>query len=640
MSQSNFDKLTALGIPLKFGTQGQTKTICPKCSHNRKPESRREACVSVNVTEGIYNCKNPGCDFHGTVNPKDQNKKYYVRPKWTNATQLSDGLVQYWSARGISQQTLINIRLAEAIEWMPYPGGEIWTMQFPYFRDGEIINVKYRGEVDSGEKKPDGSIIFKKSFKLVKDAELIFFNLDAIKDAQECLVVEGEPDCISFIEAGYAPVVSVPNGASKSKNNKLEYLDNCIDYFENKTKIYIGVDNDEPGRALQAELIRRLGAERCWIINYGDCKDGNEYLCRYGKFALMALFASAKAAEIDGIMEANDVRADVIDLWHNGLPAGETIGIKEIDEHISFLPGQFTVVSGIPSHGKSQLLDFILERLAVVKGWKIGYFTPEAMPLKLFISKLIQKITGKSFDKKFGYTNRVTLEEVGMAMDFIQNHFFFVSIKQKGEKKESGYSNEFVMPNYSLENILALGKKMVVRYGINALVIDPWNKLTHLKSKNFNETDDILDKLNEIVFFGESNQVHMFLVAHPTKMKKDKDGKYEIPTLYDVSGSAHFYNVAYNGFTVYRDFDLNETWMCVQKIKLDWLGKVGKIKLIYDPISGRYNPDAASTKDSHNHLLVPPMQQGYNEPSSVIGIPPESPVIVADNNETKDGLPF
>ena len=73
-------------------------------------------------------------------------------------------------------------------------------------------------------------------------------------------------DVLALHEAGITNAISVPNGATLNTNN-LDYLDNCIDYFEDKKKIIIAVDNDPPGIALQQELIRRLGAEVCLYLH-------------------------------------------------------------------------------------------------------------------------------------------------------------------------------------------------------------------------------------------------------------------------------------------------------------------------------------------------------------------------------------
>ncbi len=49
--------------------------------------------------------------------------------------------------------------------------------------------------------------------------------------------------------------------------------------------------------------------------------------------------------------------------------------------------------------------------------------------------------------------------------------------------------------------------------------------------------------------FAQRNDVHVWLVAHPRQLT-DWQGK--APTLYDISGSAHFINKADCGIVVHR----------------------------------------------------------------------------------------
>src|ERR1044072_5694139 len=232
---SNYDRLEALGIELKGRRFGQFKTKCPRCTETRKNKSDRS--LSVNITSGRYNCKNSPCDFKGSVGDEDRKnkkeEKTYTRPnvQSSNVTQLSDPLVQWFkNVRGISQQTLITAKVGEGMHWMyandkiGRPAGQVPCIQFPYFRNNELINIKYRSE--------------DKCFMMETGAELIFFNLDACADPQdeEVIIVEGEIDALSWIEAGYPFVISVPNGASRGKND-MTYLDNCLDFFEFIEKI-------------------------------------------------------------------------------------------------------------------------------------------------------------------------------------------------------------------------------------------------------------------------------------------------------------------------------------------------------------------------------------------------------------------
>lgn len=561
---SNFEKLTGLGIELKRSS-GSVKVKCPKCSHLRK--HRADPCLSVNIDSGVYNCHN--CDFKGSVGFNDRPQKVFVRPVWQNNTNLSEALVKWFSSRGISQQTLITAKIGEGLEYMPQKKAEVNTVQFHYFRGEELINTKFRTHL--------------KDFKMVKDAELIFYNLNGISGKKEALIVEGEADCLSFIEAGIEHVVSVPNGASKG-SQKLEYLDNCWSDFEDKEKIYIGTDNDEAGISLRNELIRRLGDDRCYIVAYGDCKDGNEYMVKHGKTSLPGLIEAATPVPIEGIFTISDLGKEIDELYQHGLPRGEVIGQRLFDEHLSFLQGQLCTVTGIPNHGKSDFVDHICERLAVRHKWKTAYFSPENFPIALHVSKISEKIIGKPFEG----ADRMSREELDQARAFMNDHFFFIRPSDE---------------SFTLDNILSVAKKLIRQKGINALVIDPWNTLEHQVPFGMSETSHINSLLAKLTSFIQRNNVLGFLIAHPTKMKKDKHTrKYEVPTLYDISGSANFFNKTFNGFCVYRDFSKKTTTVFIQKVKFRHMGQVGQVEFEYDLFNGRYKV-IGTEYDRRNHLL-------------------------------------
>ena len=83
--------------------------------------------------------------------------------------------------------------------------------------------------------------------------------------------------------------------------------------------------------------------------------------------------------------------------------------------------------------------------------------------------------------------------------------------------------------------------------------------------------------------------IHIFIVAHPTKISKSKDtGEYEVPTLYNISGSAHFFNKTDNGICIYRSFKSNIVTAYVQKVRYSWLGKIGFTSFSYDVLTRQY----------------------------------------------------
>lgn len=546
-------KFSDLGIDIsKIKSTG--KTLCPKCSHLRKHKS--DPCLSVDIDNGLYNCHN--CDFKGYVK-QDSETKIYARPEFINKTELSKKTLDwFFKDRGISPMTLLNARVTEGMEYMPQAGKERNAINFNYFRSGNLVNIKYR----------DGQ----KNFKMFKDAELIFYNIDSIVGEKECLIVEGEIDCLSWMEAGYKPVVSVPNGASKG-NARLDYLDGCIEYFEDKEKIFIGTDNDEAGRALMQELVRRLGSERCFRIDFEDCKDSNELLVSKGKETLLNRLKFAKDFPIDGVITIDDVWDDILDFYNNGLPKGSSTGDVRFDEHLRFILGELTMVTGIPGHGKSIFLDQIAIKLSKNEDWKFGIFSPESNPVPLYFTRLIKRLIGKKFSK-----HNIHEKELELAKVWIKDNFSII-------KPES----------FDIDSILDRAKILVRKLGINALIIDPWNRILDVKGEGFDKESVIISRLSKIINFAQKYKVHVFLVAHPTKMKKKEEGlaDYVVPSLYDISGSAHFFNMTQNGITVYRSYDRGTTEVHVQKVKWEHLGKLGSIEYSYAEENSRFYHDTS-----------------------------------------------
>jgi twinkle protein len=520
---------------------GENPQPCPICSQDRK--KKKNKCFSYNTEKGQGNCTHCNRSFY----KKNENHKSYVRPEWVNKTELSDRIVDWFLSRNINQETLVKMRITESRQWFGQVQEERNCINFNYFRGGTLINVKYR----------DGA----KNFKLVKDAELVFYNLDGIKDQKEVYIVEGEIDCLTMIQQGYTNTVSVPNGATKS-NNKLDYLDNCYSHFEQAEKVYILTDQDEPGEVLGNELARRIGVEKCWRIRLGEFKDINEQFCKTGKLDI----SDCKPFPIVGIFTVNDHWAGVEHIAKYGFPKGWKPRGK-LGEHISIHPGYKTIITGIPGHGKSEYLDQILLQLCIDHNLRGAFFTPENWPTEVHLIKLLEKIAGKHFSK-------MTSAEKEKARIFLNDHVFWT------------YPEE----GYTLDSVLNKIRQAVLKHGVNWYVIDPWNKIEHQYSES--ETKYISESLDKISTFNQKNGTHSFIVAHPTKMRFNYDKNcYEMPGLYDISGSANFYNKADIGMTIYKDPDRQfHNLVAIQKVKFKFWGEgIGTIEYDWNKDNGRYD---------------------------------------------------
>jgi len=531
---------------------GENQMTCPECSPTRKKKTLK--CFSFNLNKNAGRCNHCGIVLVAQQDiPLKLTQIEYKRPKWKNDTKLSNNVVKWFEGRNISQYVLNDFKVTEGVEWMPQTQKNENTIQFNYFRLGELINVKYR----------DG----KKNFKLFKDAEMIFYNLDACIDNKEIIIVEGEMDVLALAQCGIKNAISVPNGCTEKGNINLDYLDNCIDFFEIDTQFILALDNDHVGNRLKDELARRLGYENCKTVTFKDCKDANDCLIKYGQNVTKECFNEAKEFPIIGVFDANDIREDIYNYYNNGLPGGCGIDMHEMDMHLKFQVGYLTTITGIPGHGKSEFLDFLLCRLNVSHGWKTALYSPENHPLELHFSKFAEKMIGKPFEG----SNRLSPIDLENMVKYHANNFFFINPES----------------DFKLENILDSVRQLVRKKGVNCFVIDAWNKLDHQYTTN--ETKYISEQLDKITRFCEFNKVHCFLVAHPTKIQKDKaTGKYEVPNLYSISGSANFYNKTANGITVYRDYDNFSTEVYIQKVKFKHWGQVGKVIFAWDYTNGRY----------------------------------------------------
>lgn len=407
-----------------------------------------------------------------------------------------------------------------------------------------------------------------------------------------CISVSGNCDYLSFLEANVSEVVSVPNGASISNNPNLEYLDSSIDYFSNKDKIILATDNDEAGIKLRDELVRRLGVHRCYKVDFKDCKDGNEYLQKYGADALREAVSdkNIQPFPISGVVDIDGAFSEMDYILKNGgLKRALTIGIEAIDKLISWDKPQLTVVTGIPNHGKSPMVLQIQILLSIKYGWKWGMFTPEHYPLGSFLIKIVEMISGK-----MSRTGRITNNEKELARQFIKDHFFFIR-PEKGSR---------------LDSIIEIAKSLVFRHGITGLVMDPWNKLEYEQPSGMSETNFVSQQLDKIIEFNQECGVHTIIVAHPTKAKKSglsENSKFVVPELSDIAGSANWHNKVDNGIVFYRDFIENVNRFYVKKVKFEHLGSQGVATLKYNVNNSRFS--SLSAPHDNSNWLIPDAKQ-------------------------------
>ena len=529
---------------------GASQSACPLCSHDRK--KKKDKCASLNWDRGLGNCHHCSETFQLHTFKRTTDKEW-VKPEWKNNTDLSDAAIQWFEARGISQSTLKKMKVSEGPEWMPQTKKEENTIQFNYFINGELINTKFR----------DG----KKNFKLVKGAEKVFYNLDSTLGSDTVVIVEGEIDVLSLVDVGITSVVSVPNGATTSGNN-LSYLDNCIDYFNDKSRIIIATDADEAGESLRTELIRRFGAEICYTVDFGKYKDANELLMGDGRNQLLGCIDQAIPVPLENVVQLKDIEHELIDFIENGFKPGFQIGIPSFDSIFSTYTKQFITVTGIPGSGKSDWVDQMAVGYNLKYGWKTAFASPENKPTYIHVHKLVRKYWQGMPDKE-----SVGGDKWKEITKRVNDNFYFLE-------------NE----RYDLDAVLRKGAELVKRKGIRCLVIDPVNKIPLKSVDRSNVNEYTMEYLQKIEMFAKKYDVLVIVVAHPNKMYGDKNGKIEEPNMYSIKGGGEWYDASYHGLLVHRDYQRKTVKVKVMKCKFQNLGTNGaETHFTWDEESGLYD---------------------------------------------------
>lgn len=548
------------GITFNPGSTGEIKTICPRCSEQRK--KKNYPCLNVNIEKGVWHCWH--CEWAGTlaggVWQEPVKRIVYLRPKPFNA-KISQSWRDWLINRGLSDNTIAENSVSSGPVYMPQVEGEADSICFPFFRNGELVNCKYRDKA--------------KNFRMAAGAERLLYGFDQISD-DALIWVEGEMDKLSLYEAGFSSCVSVPDGApaanTKNYSAKFDYFDAAAERLQRVKHHIIAVDNDGPGFALQSELIRRLGPAVCSVVVWPkDCKDANDVIVKHGRTVLQDSIKQAKPAPVEGVFYVDDLYENILNLYQNGEVGGVDTGWENMKGVYSVRPGDFTVITGIPGHGKSEWTDALMVNLAKSQGWRFALCSPENQPCELHFKKLAEKWIGHPFFEK--NNDRMTVEELNRAVDELRGHF------------------SFLLPESpTLDCVLDRARSEVLRNGINGLIIDPWNELEHSRPGSMTETEYISDSLRKMRQFARQNNIALWVVAHPTKMQRIEKGSpvYEVPTPYDIAGSANWRNKADNCITVYRNNDSVDVH--IQKIRVKETGKTGIVRFTYKPATGEYFP--------------------------------------------------
>lgn len=463
---------------------------------------------------------------------------------------LSEAVVAWLKSRGISEQVALRNGVT----------GEKNAITFSYVNEGEVINRQYR-------------TLSAKGFRFETGKPVIPFGLDDCVGADEVVIVEGVMDKLSIEQAmGKTAVLAMPNATPSVDCYAL-----ACEAVKDAKRVIIAVDNDEPGHKLRDELVRRIGTAVCEVVDWGDWgKDANDALMTFGTEGVRQALGQAKPFPVEGVFTVDDSWDAVERLYEEGLPPGSSTGWTGLDRYYTVRRKQLTVITGTPGSGKSVFADALLMNLARQSwDWTFAICSPEMQPLERHWSHLVSLWLGKPFGK--GPTERLSREELRQAKEFMRDRFFMVLPE---EPTMDAVIDRFLWTHR--------------RHGVGGLLLDPWNELDHSRPNGMTETEHANNELRKLKRVGWEHDVAIWLVAHPTKMYRNKQtGQYDIPTMYDIAGSASFFNKADNGIVIYRDKadDNLPVQVHVQKVRFQEIGGLtgqNPVLLRHDKVTGRY----------------------------------------------------
>jgi twinkle protein len=312
------------------------------------------------------------------------------------------------------------------------------------------------------------------------------------------------------------------------------------------------------------------------VVSWGVYKDANDVLLNVGTLGVEVAFIDAVPMPVEGVFTVDDSWAAIERLYDEGMGKGASTGWANLDRYYTVRRKQLTVITGTPSSGKSVFADAMLMNLAKSSWeWKFAICSPEMQPLERHWATLISLWAGQPFGE--GPTPRMDKETLRQAREFVRDKFYMILPE---EPTVDGVMERFVWTHR--------------RHGVHGWLIDPWNEMDHTRPNNMTETDYCNNQIRKIKGKLQNHDVWGGLIAHPRIQYRNKQtGRYDVPTLYDINGSAAFYNKCDNGLVIVRDKgdETAPVEVHVQKVRFQEIGGLTADKpalFRHDKVTGQY----------------------------------------------------
>lgn len=578
-----FDILAAENIRLKKQDAGHTEHVrCPKCEGGRTGEVSFSVTIDQDGQGFTAVCHRGSCGFttgrrvNGQAPERAQRPRKVFQPP--ENSDRPNWLWNWFEQRGITGGTVEAFGCYAADHFFPDMGAKYQAVVIPFTWRGEITNRKYRAEPG------------KKGMAQEKDATPTLFNIDrALETGNGTLIlVEGELDVMALYECGIPNAVSLKDGAGKigeKSAKRYEALATHQEELGQVKRFILAGDMDEPGRAQVEELGRRLGRDRCRVVEWpAGCKDANDTLLCYGPAGVQEAIDKAEPYPIEGLYR---VTAEAMEKYaQRGNAPTMTTGCA-ITDQILHIPtdGRLIIVTGFPNAGKSSWLRWVMLHTARQYNRRWVVFSPEMAPWERYVAECIEVLTGKVF-------RSLTPDERAGASEWLRDHVILLGCDGPNETP-------------TLKWFLEKAEAAVLQYGCTDMVIDPWNELDPTRPGNMSETEHIGVSLQKIKGFSLRHGVNGWVAAHPAKPPQQnlrKGQTMDPPGGYDIVGSAMWANRADLGLTVHSGVN-GTTEIHLWKARFRQYGRKGTCcPLNFDPVIGRYSSPDGSDGEIPNEM--------------------------------------
>ena len=441
--------------------------------------------------KSISEAMHDAADWLGlSPDPVREPSRSYSNPKPQMGSLKADHL-NWLGSRLLEQEHIERFGVKSDGDWIAFPY---------YDPEGELFAVKYRTR--------------DKKMRSAADCRPGLYGWQAMPEkARSVALVEGELDAIALSHYG-TPTLSVPNGGG-GKGKQAHWIQEEFDNLNRFDTIFLCLDMDEPGKEAAAEIMDRLGADRCRVVELPH-KDANECL-QHGvtKDQMREVFRRSKCIDPDELRRPSDYLNELYDEFHGEPDHERGFGppFQQINKQLRFREGELIIVAGPNGSGKSQYSGHqMLE--AIRDDYRVCIASMEFKPRR-YLARLFRQC-GAIDDPSKPYIRHMS--------EWLDDRLWVFDLT--GTAKT--------------DRMLEVFRYARRRYGVRVFLIDNLAKCGFAED-DYNAQKDFVDTLGD---FAKSQDAIVFLVHHMRKGGEGKDG---------IKGTSAITDMADTVLTVWRN---------------------------------------------------------------------------------------